>query len=103
LRLASHGGLLKWEFSRRRKAVNAHVSGRLTFNSSELIVEAAPSALGLAWLPLDIAEAHIAQGRLVSVDDWSASFAGYHAYYASRHASPALMRVVDALRPRMSS
>src|SRR6201988_3092194 len=34
LRLASHGGLLKWEFTRRRKNVNAHVTGRLIFNSS---------------------------------------------------------------------
>jgi len=100
LRLASHGGLLKWEFKRRRKSVNAHVSGRLVFNSSELILAAALSGNGLAWLPLDLAQDHVERGRLISVlDDWAISFAGYHAYYASRRSSPALMLVVDALRP----
>jgi DNA-binding transcriptional LysR family regulator len=100
LRLASHGGLLKWEFRRRRKSVNAHVAGRLVFNSSELILAAALSGNGLAWLPLDLAQDHIERGRLISVlADWAISFAGYHAYYASRRSSPALMLVVDALRP----
>ncbi|MDE2145762.1 MAG: LysR family transcriptional regulator [Burkholderiales bacterium] len=99
LRLASHGGLMKWEFARRRKGVNAHPAGRLVFNSSELIVAAALAGHGLAWLPLDLVQPHMAQGRLVAVlEDWAASFAGYHAYYTSRHASPAVMRVVEALR-----
>jgi DNA-binding transcriptional LysR family regulator len=99
LRLASHGGLLKWEFMRRRKTVSAHVTGRLVFNSNEWIASAALAGHGLAWLPLDIVEEALAAGRLVSVlDDWSITFAGYHLYYASRRASPAVMLVVDALR-----
>lgn len=99
LRLASHGGLLTWEFMRHKKSVNAHVTGRLVFNSSELILSAALSGLGLAWLPSDAAQEHVAAGRLVLVlDEWATTFHGYHAYYASRHASPALMLVVDALR-----
>jgi DNA-binding transcriptional LysR family regulator len=101
MRLASHGGLLKWEFTRRRKNVNAHVSGRLIFNSSELIVAAALSGHGLAWVPLDAVREHIAGGRMVSVlDEWAMTFSGYHAYYASRRASAAVMLVVEALRPR---
>lgn len=100
LRLASHGGLLKWEFSRLQKTVNAHVTGRLIFNSNELIVAAALSGNGLAWLPLNAVEEHVAEGRLLSVlDEWATTFTGYHAYYASRRASPALMLVVEALRP----
>jgi DNA-binding transcriptional LysR family regulator len=99
LRLASHGGLLKWEFKRRRKTVNAHVTGRLVFSSSELIVAAALSGNGIAWVPLDSVEEHIARGRLNSVlDDWATTFSGYHLYYATRRASPALMLVVEALR-----
>ena len=99
LRLASHGGLLKWEFSRLQKTVNAHVTGRLIFNSNELIVAAALSGNGLAWLPLGAVEEHVAEGRLLSVlDEWATTFTGYHAYYASRRASPALMLVVEALR-----
>jgi DNA-binding transcriptional LysR family regulator len=101
LRLASHGGLMKWEFTRRRKTVNAHVSGRLVFNASDVILAAALSGNGLAWMPRDMVHEHLAAGRLVSVlDEWAATFAGYHAYYASRHASPAVALVVAALRAR---
>ncbi|OOG49891.1 LysR family transcriptional regulator [Polaromonas sp. C04] len=99
LRLPSHGGLLKWEFARRGRILSAHVSGRLAFNASELIIAAALAGLGLAWAPVDTVDGHIAAGRLVSVlDDWAATFPGYHLYYASRSASPALALVVDALR-----
>ena len=99
LRLPSHGGLLKWEFARRAKTISAHVSGRLAFNSSDLIIAAALAGHGLAWVPVDTVDGHIAAGRLLSVlDDWAATFPGYHLYYASRRASPALVLVVDALR-----
>jgi DNA-binding transcriptional LysR family regulator len=99
LRLPTHGGLLGWEFKRRGRSVNAQVTGRLVFNTSELIVEAALAGLGLAWVPRDIVEGHIASGSLISVlDEWAATYPGYHLYYASRRASPALALVVDALR-----
>jgi len=99
LRLPTHGGLLNWEFKRRGKSVNVHTSGRLVFNSSDLIMAAALAGHGLAWVPDDLAEEHIVAGRLVStLDDWATTFPGYHLYYASRRASPALALVVDALR-----
>ena len=99
LRLPSHGGLLPWEFRRRGKSLNAHVTGRLVFNASEMVVAAALDGHGLAWVPDDAVGEHLAAGRLVSVlDDWSKSFPGYHAYYATRSASPALGLVVEALR-----
>jgi DNA-binding transcriptional LysR family regulator len=99
MRLPSHGGLLPWEFKRRGKSINAHVSGRLVFNSSEMVIAAALSGHGLAWVPDDAVAEHMAKGRLVSVlDDWSQTFPGYHAYYATRSASPALGLVVEALR-----
>jgi DNA-binding transcriptional LysR family regulator len=98
-RLPTHGGLMNWEFRRRGKNVNVQVSGRLAFNTSELIVAAALAGHGLAWLPDDLVREHIAAGRLVPVlDDWAVAFPGYHLYYASRRASPALALVVDALR-----
>jgi DNA-binding transcriptional LysR family regulator len=64
-----------------------------------LIVAAALSGQGLAWLPADIVEDHVASGRLLSVlDDWAMTYPGYHLYYASRRASPALTLVVEALQ-----
>jgi DNA-binding transcriptional LysR family regulator len=99
LRLPTHGGLLNWEFKRRGRIVNAQVSGRLVFNTGDLIIAAALAGLGLVWVPEDLVKEHIAAGRLMSVlDDWAVTYPGYHLYYASRHASPALALVVDALR-----
>ena len=99
LRLPTHGGLMSWEFKRRGKSVNVHVSGRLVFNSSSLVLGAALAGHGLAWLPSDLVDEHIAAGRLVStLQDWATTFPGYHLYYASRRASPAVALVVDALR-----
>jgi DNA-binding transcriptional LysR family regulator len=101
MRLPTHGGLLAWEFKRRGKSVNVHVNGRLVFNSTELILAAALAGQGLAWVPADLVGASIADGRLRStLDDWATTFPGYHLYYASRRASPALTLVVDALRQR---
>jgi DNA-binding transcriptional LysR family regulator len=99
MRLPSHGGLLPWEFKRRGKSVNAHVTGRLVFNSSDMVVNAALAGYGLAWVPDDAVSKHLSQRRLVTVlDDWSQTFPGYHAYYATRNSSPALGLVVEALR-----
>lgn len=99
MRLPSHGGLLPWEFKRRGKSVKAHVTGRLVFNSSDMVVNAALAGHGLAWVPDDAISMHLASGQLVTVlDDWSQTFPGYHAYYATRNSSPAVGLVVEALR-----
>jgi hypothetical protein len=37
------------------------------------------------------------------LDDWAMTYPGYHLYYASRRASPALALVVEALRHRDDS
>lgn len=79
--------------------MNAHVAGRLVFNTTELIVAAALAGHGLAWVPSDIVSENIALGRLIAVlDDWAITYPGHHLYYASRNASPALALVVAALR-----
>jgi DNA-binding transcriptional LysR family regulator len=99
-RLPTHGGLMAWEFKRRGKTMNVHVTGRLTFNTNELILNAALAGHGLAWIPHDLVRESIEAGALVSVlDDWAMSYPGYHLYYPSRRASPALTLVVAALRP----
>jgi DNA-binding transcriptional LysR family regulator len=99
MRLPTHGGLMAWEFKRRGRALNAHVKGRLVFNSSDLMIAAALTDHGLIWVPADLVDEHVAAGRLnVVLDDWAITYPGYHLYYASRRASPALTLVVEALR-----
>jgi DNA-binding transcriptional LysR family regulator len=75
------------------------VKGRLVFNQSDLIVAAALAGHGLAWVPDDIVAKQLIAGRLIiALDDWAITYPGYHLYYASRRASPALALVVEALR-----
>ena len=99
LRLPTHGGLLQWEFMQRGKTVVMRTSGRLVFNTSELMLDAAAAGHGLAWVPRDLAQKYLDDGSLVDVlENLAISYPGYHVYYATRRASPALTLVVDALR-----
>ncbi|MBL0919676.1 MAG: LysR family transcriptional regulator [Hydrogenophaga sp.] len=102
LRLKTSGGLYAWELQKGKRALQARVEGRATFNGVYQMISAALAGAGLAFVPLELVESHIAQGRLVSVmADWCPAFPGLHAYYPSRRASSrALAVVVDALRYR---
>ena len=66
------------------------------------ILRAALAGFGLAYLPVDMVEQHVAAGGLESVlEAWCPQFPGYHLYYPSRRqASPAFKLVVDALHYR---
>ena len=102
LRLPTYGGLYAWEFERGGRELNVRVDGQLVFNRATHAVTAAVAGFGLACLPEDLAEAHLAKGRLKRVlEDWCPPFAGYHLYYPSRRqSSPAFALLVDALRYR---
>jgi len=66
------------------------------------VANAAPDGLGLAYVPDDVAQPHLAKGRLKRVlDDWRLPYSGYNLYYPSRRqSSPAFTLLVDALRYR---
>jgi DNA-binding transcriptional LysR family regulator len=99
MRLPTHGGLMTWDFQRRGRSMSVHVSGQLVFSNGDLIVSAAVAGYGLGWVPEDMAAQQLAAGALVRVlADWSVTYPGYHLYYATRRASPALALVVEALR-----
>jgi DNA-binding transcriptional LysR family regulator len=100
LRLPTQGGLYAWEFEKRGHAMQVRVVGQAIFNNALLMLDAALDGLGLCYLPLDLMQAHIAEGRLVPVlQDWWPRFPGYHLYYPSRRQmSPALALVIGALR-----
>ncbi len=102
LRLPTHGGLYAWEFAQGQRELKVHVEGQLVFNGTFQMLNAALSGFGLAYVPEDLVQQHLAKGRLHRVlADWCAPFSGYHLYYASRRqASPAFALLVDALRYR---
>ena len=102
LRMPTRGGLYAWEFEKKGRALNVRVEGQLTFNNPTLIVKAAEAGFGLAFLPNDMAETSLREGRLIHVlEDWCDPFEGYHLYYPSRRQlSPAFALLVEALRYR---
>src|SRR3954453_10220056 len=50
LRLPSHGGFYAWEFEKGSRAMSVRVDGQLIFGTSQLMLLAARSGLGLAYL-----------------------------------------------------
>lgn len=99
-RMVKSGGLYVWDFDQDGGDLNVRVSGQLTFNTSEHIVDAALAGFGIAFLPEEEFGTHIADGRLVRIlEPWCLPFPGYYLYYPSRkQPSPAFSLVVDALR-----
>lgn len=102
LRFPTYGGLYAWEFEKRGRELKVRVEGQLVFNNLALRLNAALAGLGLAYLPEDQVQAHLADGRLIRVlADWCPPFSGYHLYYPSRRQpTPAFALLVDALRYR---
>jgi DNA-binding transcriptional LysR family regulator len=104
LRLPTSGGLWTWPFAKDRRELKVRAEGPLAFNAISLILNTALSGLGLAYLPEDVVQQHVAAGRLVRVlADWSAVMTGYHLYYPNRQPSPAFALLVEALRYRAPS
>src|SRR5437667_823993 len=102
LRLPTHGGLYAWEFEKGARELKVRVEGQMVFNGTFQMLNAALDGFGLAYVPDDVAQPHLAKGRLKRVlEDWCPPYSGYHLYYPSRRqSSPAFTLLVDALRYR---
>jgi DNA-binding transcriptional LysR family regulator len=103
LRLPTYGGLYAWEFVRDGEQLQAQVQGQAIFNTTPQMLTAALEGVGLAYVPEDVVQAHVAAGQLVPVlEDWWPVFPGYHLYYPSRRQSSlAFSLMVDTLRYRV--
>ena len=102
LRLPTHGGLYAWEFEKGKRDLRVRVDGQLVFNGTAPMLDAALAGAGLAYVPEDAVQAHLADGRLIRVlADWCPPYSGYHLYYPSRRQpTPAFTLLIDALRYR---
>lgn len=102
LRLPTRGNLAVWDFEKDHREIKVRVEGQVIASNVSQILFAALQGMGLAWLPEDIVLPHLADGSLVRVlEKWCQPFPGYHLYYPNRReGSPALSRLVDALRYR---
>jgi len=75
LRLPTYGGLYAWEFKKGDRETNVRVEGQLIFNGTTQMLNAALDGFGLAYVPEDLAQRHIAQGRLNEVLEEAPSIA----------------------------
>ncbi len=102
LRLPTYDNLMLWEFEQDGQPIKAHVQGQCIFNTGTPVLRAALAGHGLAYLPSDMAEPHLATGALISVlAPYCPRFPGYHLYYPSRRQnSPAFRLFLDAVRLR---
>jgi DNA-binding transcriptional LysR family regulator len=101
MRLPTSGGLWSWPFAKDGRELRVRVEGPLAFNAVPLILKTALAGLGLAYLPEDVVQEHVAAGRLIQVlADWSPLMTGYHLYYPNRQPNPAFALLIDALRYR---
>jgi len=100
IRLPTYGGIYPWEFEKKGQELKVRVEGQLVFNNIAMRIDAVLKGLGLAYMPEDLVQAYVEQGRLVRVlSDWCPPFSGYHLYYPSRRqTSPAFALFRDALR-----
>jgi DNA-binding transcriptional LysR family regulator len=104
LRVPTRGGLYAWEFEKGNRQLKVRVEGQLVFNGTTQMLNAALAGFGLSYVPEDLAQPHLAKGRLKRVlADWCPPFSGYHLYYPSRRQlTPAFTLIVEALRHRRS-
>jgi DNA-binding transcriptional LysR family regulator len=104
LRLPTHGGLYAWEFEKGKRQLKVRVEGQLVFNGTAQMLNVALAGFGLAYVPEDLAQPDMVQGRLKrALEDWCPPFSGYHLYYPSRRQpTPAFALLVEALRYRRS-
>lgn len=102
LRLPTSGTLNEWRFDHHSETKRVRVGGPLIFNTIELIKDAALRGIGLAYLPLDLLQPELADGRMEAVlADDVLPLPAYYLYYPNRrHASAAFRLLVEALRYR---
>ncbi|MCY6412003.1 LysR family transcriptional regulator [Acinetobacter sp. VNH17] len=99
-RLTTQGGIYAWEFEKDGLEIKIKINGQWVFNESYHSVDAVRLGLGIAYIPEDMVEDDLRNGRLIKVlDEYSIQFSGYHLYYPHRRQqSPALRLVIDTLR-----
>jgi DNA-binding transcriptional LysR family regulator len=102
LRLPTSGTLNPWRLVHNDREMRVRVDGPLIVNTIDLILDAALSSLGLAYLSLDQVDRHLKSGLHIRVlGKWTPPLPKYHLYSPSRrHSSPAFKVLVDVLRYR---
>ncbi|EJZ23341.1 LysR family transcriptional regulator [Rhizobium sp. Pop5] len=94
------GARYAWEFEKDGQTVSFQPAGPLSLDDHELMLQAALSGAGLAYIWEPRAEKAIAGGDLIQVlDDWCQPEEPLYLYYPSRrHMSAGFRAVIEAMR-----
>ncbi|MDW9361437.1 transcriptional regulator [Sinorhizobium meliloti] len=96
----ANGRLYRWEFERRGEAHVIDVPGNLTLDATDLILAAALSGAGLAYIGEYSLAAHMAAGHPIPVlEEWCPAYPGLSLYFSQRRHMPAKLRAfIDLIR-----
>lgn len=94
------GKIYHWDFEKQGQEISIDVSGPLTLDRHDLMVDAARQGLGIAYVSEIYAARAIASGDLVTVlDDWLPEIPGLFLYYPDhRRVPPALRAFIDVMK-----
>jgi DNA-binding transcriptional LysR family regulator len=95
-----NGRPYRWEFEQHGQAIEVDVSGPLTLNRTEVMMEAALRGLGIAFVPELLAKPHLASGALCALlDEWCPHYPGLFLYYPGhRHVPSGLRAFIEVLK-----
>lgn len=92
------GAAYSWEFAKGAQQLEMAVDGPLALDDMRLMVDAAESGLGFAYVYAQYAVAGLAAGRLCQVlDDWCPEIPGFFLYYPSRKLLPTGLKAFVAM------
>jgi DNA-binding transcriptional LysR family regulator len=93
-------GMYRWEFEKGKKALTFNPQGPVSFDDSDLVIQAVLKGLGIGMSMEHALMPMIKAGALIQVmKDWCPGFPGYFLYYPSRRNQPrALAALISTLR-----
>jgi len=94
------GKRYRWEFAKRDAEIAIDVPGNLTLDDNDLLVQAAATGRGIAYVPEHFAKPLLKSGALVTVlDDWCPPIPGLALYFPrSRHLPSPLRAFINQLK-----
>lgn len=96
----SSGTLYHWEMERKGQKRTVNVSGSMTLDNTNLMVEAALSGIGVAWVPDYQVQSLIEDGKLVQIlPEWTPRLGRLCLYYpANRNQTQVFTLFTSAVR-----
>jgi DNA-binding transcriptional LysR family regulator len=90
----------RWEFEKHGQSLVIDPKGQLTLDNPQIMVDAAVSGLGIAYVAEHMVAQALTDKRLVTVlEDWCPRIAGLFLYYPGhRHVPSGLQALIEVLR-----